>query len=117
MAILLPTVLPLAHELGGLELTVWVASAVLDGAIFGDHCSLISDSTVLSSIASSCDHLAHVRTQIPYALTAMAAAAVFGYLGAPYYGAGVGVVLGAAALVGVLFLVGRDAEAFLITDS
>ena len=65
MAVLLPTNDPVAYDLGGLTLTVLVAAAVLDGAIFGDHCSPISDTTVLSSIAAACDHLAHVRTQIP----------------------------------------------------
>ena len=60
MAILLPTTVPLAHELGGLPLTVMPAAAVLDGSIFGDHCSPISDTTVLSSVAAGCDHLDHV---------------------------------------------------------
>jgi Na+/H+ antiporter NhaC len=110
MAILLPTVLPLAHTMGGLPLTAMVAAAVLDGAIFGDHCSPISDTTILSSIASSCDHLAHVRTQIPYALTAMAAAGICGYLGAPHYGAGVGLLLGGIFLLGMLFVFGRNPE-------
>ncbi len=45
-----------------------VIGAVLAGSLFGDHCSPISDTTVLSSIAADCDHLAHVRTQLPYAL-------------------------------------------------
>ena len=67
MAILLPTMIPLAFQMGGLDLTVAVAAAVLDGAIFGDHCSPISDTTVLSSIAASCDHIQHVKTQFPYA--------------------------------------------------
>ena len=111
MAILLPTVLPLAHALGGLPLTAMVAAAVLDGAIFGDHCSPISDTTVLSSIASSCDHLAHVRTQIPYALSAMFAAGLCGYLGAPYYGAGFGLLLGGGMLVAVVLVLGRRPEA------
>jgi hypothetical protein len=80
MGILIPTVLPLAHRLGGEELAVIATAAVLDGAIFGDHCSPISDTTVLSSIASRCDHLDHVRTQLPYAATCMIAALVAGYL-------------------------------------
>ncbi len=54
--------------------------AVLAGAIFGDHCSPISDTTVLSSAATGCDHLAHVRTQMPYALTVGAVSLVFGYV-------------------------------------
>ena len=108
MAILVPTVVPLAHNLGGLPLTVLAAAAVLDGAIFGDHCSPISDTTVMSSIASSCDHLDHVRTQIPYALITMGCAAVFGYLGAStLYPAWVGVLLGSSAITALIYIVGK----------
>ncbi len=111
MAILLPTMVPVAYELGDLDLAVLVAAAVLDGAIFGDHCSPISDTTVLSSIASSCDHIAHVRTQAPYALTTMGAAAVFGYLGSTlFYPTYVGLLLGFIAITGVLWAIGRDPE-------
>jgi len=49
---------------------------VLGGGVFGDHCSPISDSTVLSSLASGCEHLSHVRTQLPYALLAGSVALV-----------------------------------------
>merc|ERR1719231_546909 len=55
-------------------------AAVLDGAILGDHCSPISDTTVLSTVATSCDLIAHVKTQLPYALTGGFTAAVFGYI-------------------------------------
>ena len=77
MAILLPLVIPLAVSLGGgigfesgAQYTVLLGtiSSVLAGAIFGDHCSPISDTTVLSSMASASDHVDHVRTQLPYAL-------------------------------------------------
>jgi Na+/H+ antiporter NhaC len=77
MAIMLPLVVPLAVALaGGISVTdgashaVLVGSigSVLAGAIWGDHCSPISDTTVLSSTASSCDHVDHVRTQLPYAV-------------------------------------------------
>ena len=113
MAILLPTMVPVANEMGGLPLTVLTAAAVLDGAIFGDHCSPISDTTVLSSIAASCDHLSHVWTQIPYAMATMAAAALFGYLGTSLslYGGMVGIGLGLASLALLLLLVGKDPEA------
>ena len=108
MAILVPTVVPLAHNLGGLPLTVLAAAAVLDGAIFGDHCSPISDTTVMSSIASSCDHLDHVRTQIPYALITMGCAALFGYLGAAtLYPAWVGVLLGGGAITMLIYVFGK----------
>ncbi|MCZ6572940.1 MAG: Na+/H+ antiporter NhaC family protein [Planctomycetota bacterium] len=80
MAILIPVGIPLAYEIGGLPLLVLSAGAVLEGSIFGDHCSPISDTTVLSSTASLCPHHAHVRTQIPYALTTFGVAFVCGYL-------------------------------------
>ena len=48
--------------------TLVASSAVLSGATWGDHCSPISDTTVLSSAGTECDHAAHVRTQLPYAL-------------------------------------------------
>ena len=108
MALPLPTTLPLAYQLGGLPLAAPVAAAVLDGAIFGDHCSPISDTTVLSSAATGCPHMDHVRTQLPYALTAMAAAGLLGYLGgALLYPGYVGLLLGVAALSAVLWIWGR----------
>ncbi|PIW02191.1 MAG: hypothetical protein COW42_02560, partial [Deltaproteobacteria bacterium CG17_big_fil_post_rev_8_21_14_2_50_63_7] len=80
MGILLPALIPMAWVMtGDLTLTLLCMGGVLDGAIFGDHCSPISDTTVMSSIASGCDHIQHVRTQMPYALTVMGLAAVLGY--------------------------------------
>ncbi len=78
MAILYPLILPATWSIAntaGLEITEImpifynVISCVLAGAVFGDHCSPISDTTILSSLASSCNHIDHVRTQMPYALT------------------------------------------------
>ncbi len=71
-AILIPMAMPLSASLG--LPPAFVLSAVLGGGVFGDHCSPISDTTVLSSLASGCHHLDHVRTQLPYALTAGGAA-------------------------------------------
>ncbi len=71
-AILVPVAMPLAAA-SGVSPSLLLA-AVLGGGVFGDHCSPISDSTVLSSLASGCDHLLHVRTQLPYALAAGCAA-------------------------------------------
>ncbi len=78
MAILYPLILPaswliaqnsgLDYE-GSLAIFYNVVSAVLAGSVLGDHCSPISDTTILSSLASSCNHIEHVRTQLPYALT------------------------------------------------
>ena len=73
-AIMLPIALPIAATAGGrFELVV---AAVLGGGVFGDHCSPISDTTIVSSMASASDHIDHVRTQLPYALTAGAGAVV-----------------------------------------
>ena len=54
-----------------------LVSAVLGGGVFGDHCSPISDTTIVSSMASACDHIDHVNTQIPYALFAAGISAIF----------------------------------------
>lgn len=77
MAILYPLILPSSwliaqtHGLSydsSLDIFHNVVSAVLAGSVLGDHCSPISDTTILSSLASSCNHIEHVRTQLPYAL-------------------------------------------------
>ena len=73
-AIMLPIAIPLAASL---DLSLAAATAaVFSGGIFGDHCSPISDTTVLSSAGSSCDHVDHVNTQLPYAVTGGVAAVV-----------------------------------------
>nr|WP_233350252.1 Na+/H+ antiporter NhaC family protein [Kushneria phosphatilytica] len=70
MAILTPIGVPLAFELSGGDMTLlsMTVGAIFSGSIFGDHCSPISDTTVMASIFAGSDHIAHVRTQIPYAL-------------------------------------------------
>jgi Na+/H+ antiporter NhaC len=114
MAILLPNVVPLAFAvgnasaLGGIALATMSIGAVLDGAIFGDHCSPISDTTILSAISSECHPIEHVRTQLPYALTAMALAMVVGYvpaaMGLPPV---LSIAFGAAAAWTVVRVAGR----------
>lgn len=74
MAIVVPLAVPLAaNYIAGSPadsaLVLATLSAVLSGSIFGDHCSPISDTTIMSSMASGADHMDHVKTQIPYALT------------------------------------------------
>jgi Na+/H+ antiporter NhaC len=78
MAIIYPLIMPAVWALSmhnnlphdtALPLLYNVVSAVLAGSVLGDHCSPISDTTILSSLASSCNHIVHVRTQMPYALT------------------------------------------------
>ena len=60
-------------------LSITSLSAVLAGAVFGDHCSPISDSTILSSIGAQCSHIDHVATQVPYAVT-VASVCIIGYI-------------------------------------
>ncbi len=93
MGILMPLTIPLASAIGihtGLEgadlhnYIVLNVGAVLTGAIFGDHCSPISDTSILSSMASSCNHMDHISTQLPYALFVGFVAIVFGYLPAAF---------------------------------
>jgi tetracycline resistance efflux pump len=73
-AIMIPIAVPTA-ALMDINLSLAVA-AVLSGSVFGDHCSPISDTTMVSSMASASDHIDHVRTQLPYALTAAAGAVI-----------------------------------------
>ncbi|MEM9533846.1 MAG: Na+/H+ antiporter NhaC family protein [Pseudomonadota bacterium] len=88
MGILIPLVVPLAYAVvGGGDLTgtsgaVFFASvaSVLGGAVWGDHVSPISDTTILSSLASGCDHVEHVNTQMPYAMTVAAVAIALGLI-------------------------------------
>lgn len=121
MAILLPNIVVLAHsmgetvpELGGPALMVITIGAVLEGSIFGDHCSPISDTTVLSSVATGSDHLHHVRTQAPYALLAMVVAMVCGYLPVAYFSRDLwplSLVAGALSIGGVLLVFGKRPDA------
>jgi Na+/H+ antiporter NhaC len=75
--IMVAIAIPMARSLGADE--VITLAAVLGGGIFGDHCSPISDTTIISSMASATDHIDHVKTQLPYALIIGALAAI-GYL-------------------------------------
>jgi len=81
MGILMPLAIPLAFAISPDNGYVIInAGAVLTGAIFGDHCSPISDTTILSSMGSACDHIDHTKTQLHYALTVGLIAILFGYI-------------------------------------
>ncbi len=93
MAILYPLILPTSwlicseNGLGydtSMSIFHNVVSAVLAGSVLGDHCSPISDTTILSSLASSCNHIDHVRTQMPYALTVGGVGMFLGTIPAAY---------------------------------
>jgi Na+/H+ antiporter NhaC len=120
MAIVYPLMLPLSWELSmasgldvqeALPLFFNVTSCVLAGAVLGDHCSPISDTTILSSLATQCDHIEHVRTQLPYAITAGLVSVLFTTLsaafGLPWY---LNFILGILMLMAVVRIVGRKVE-------
>lgn len=117
MAILYPIMIPLAWSISifnGLDTALTMSifhstiACVLAGAVLGDHCSPISDTTILSSLASSCNHIEHVKTQIPYALTVGLVAILFGTLpsgfGIPPW---IGMILGIAAMYGIIHFLGK----------
>ena len=90
MTILMPLAIPLAYSINPeMSFVVVSVSAVLTGAIFGDHCSPISDTTILSSMGAGCNHIDHVKTQIWYSLFVASITILFGYipagLGLPIY--------------------------------
>jgi Na+/H+ antiporter NhaC len=92
MAILFPIVIPLAHKISlslgfpveDVSLIYITSGAVLSGSVFGDHCSPISDTTILSSIGSSVNHIDHVNTQIYYAVFVGVICLLFGYIPAGF---------------------------------
>jgi Na+/H+ antiporter NhaC len=121
MAILMPLIIPLSwavmsvHGIGdasGMHILYSSVACCLGGAVWGDHCSPISDTTVLSSVASGCDHIEHVRTQLPYALLVGGVGLVVGTIpggfGMPPW---ISIVIGIVLLGAVLKLIGKKATA------
>ena len=84
---------------------------VLAGSVWGDHCSPISDTTIISSVAAGSDHIDHVRTQIPYALTVGVAALLLGLIPSGFgVSPWITLPIGAVVLVGVIFVFGTKVE-------
>ena len=120
MAILFPVTIPLAVAMGAgvdfdggthYSILLGVISSIMAGSIFGDHCSPISDTTVMSSMASACDHIDHVRTQLPYALTVGVIGMLIGDIPTAYgLPPWVSLLLGLALLYGILRIVGKPVE-------
>ncbi|MCB9223511.1 MAG: Na+/H+ antiporter NhaC family protein [Crocinitomicaceae bacterium] len=120
MALVYPIILPAAWQIctgdgmataDSMAIFYNTVSAVLAGSVLGDHCSPISDTTILSSLASGCNHIDHVRTQIPYALTVGAVSVVLGTipsaLGLP---AIFSFILSMGALVLIIEFIGKKVE-------
>lgn len=117
MAILYPLILPTTWSIcqasgmatpEAMEVIYHVTAVVLAGSVFGDHCSPISDTTILSSLSSGCNHIEHVRTQLPYALVtggvSIIASLVLVNIGLPWY---VSYLVGIGMLVGVVKVLGK----------
>ncbi len=117
MAILYPLILPASWMLcvkegmsvdATMPLFYNVVASVLAGAVMGDHCSPISDTTIMSSLASGCDHIQHVSTQMPYALTVGSVAVFIGVLptalGLPSW---IAFLMGLAVLAVIVRFVGK----------
>jgi Na+/H+ antiporter NhaC len=117
MGILFPLAMPLtwavmvAHGQAGPEdmhILYSSIASILAGAVWGDHCSPISDTTILSSLASGCDHIEHVRTQLPYAMTvggiAILTGSLMSALGSPWW---LGIALGLIILWLILRFFGK----------
>ncbi|MZQ76197.1 MAG: Na+/H+ antiporter NhaC family protein [Peptoclostridium sp.] len=119
MGILMPLAVPLALAINPENsYVVMSAGAVLTGAIFGDHCSPISDTTILSSMGSACDHIEHTRTQMVYSLTVAAITILCGYIPAGL-GVPIAIVLPASiAVVGaVVYFFGKSVKDLAIEEA
>ncbi|MCW9095970.1 MAG: Na+/H+ antiporter NhaC family protein [Ignavibacteriaceae bacterium] len=120
MAIMFPIVIPLSAAVTGMNhyspadthlILIGVVSSVLAGCVWGDHCSPISDTTILSSMASGCDHIDHVRTQLTYAISVSIVTMLIGDILtafglSPY----IALLLIAAVLLGIIYLFGRKVD-------
>lgn len=117
MAILYPIAIPLCWSISQnagvpiettMELLYNVIAVVLAASVLGDHCSPISDTTILSSLASNCNHIDHVKTQLPYALTVGGISIVMTYVstafGIPFI---INFVVGVAMMIGVVMAFGK----------
>ncbi len=102
MGILFPLAIPLAYATNtDINFLIIVVSSILTGTILGDHCSPISDTTLLSSAGADVDHLAHVQTQMPYALM-VGCISAFGYLAMGFL---VGLEINMYISLGILYVI------------
>lgn len=120
MAIVIPIAGPMAFaataEVGfdpeiGESIRLATLSAVLGGAVFGDHCSPISDTTIMSSMSCAADHIDHVRTQAPYAITCGLTAILAGYIPAGFgVSPWVSMPIGMLAMAALIRFYGKRAD-------
>ncbi len=101
--ILLPIVSMICAGPAGAEVLIPSLGATLAGSVYGDHCSPISDTTILASTGAQCDHLRHVETQLPYA-TLVAAVCFLGYIVAGFTRSAPITIIASLAMLGLVFL-------------
>jgi len=110
MAIVMPLAIPLAYRVSP-SITTLVVGSVLGGAIFGDHCSPISDTTIMASMSSSCDHIAHIKTQLPYALAVQVICLMLYVLGGFISSSWLLLLIGAVSVFAVVRYFGKPVRA------
>lgn len=105
--ILIPIMVPILMHTNHMHYLTIVLAAIFSGSVFGDHCSPISDTTILSSAGAGCDHIAHVSSQLPYAISVGSASAlaflVSGIIGKP----ALTLPIGIAILAVIVFVLKR----------
>lgn len=127
MGIMIPLVIPLAWAVleqngmsntpDGMSILYASVASVLAGAVWGDHCSPLADTTLLSAMASGCDLVEHVRTQLPYAMLVGTVSLIFGTLSVGYgFSWWLGLSAGAIVLFGTLILIGKRPESQPATE-
>lgn len=105
--LLVPIMVPVIQRINAMEYLNLVLAAIFSGSVFGDHCSPISDTTILSSAGAGCNHIDHVATQIPYALTVAASCLVGFIAGGLTNNAVVTLAVGIITLFVILFLLNK----------
>ena len=102
--ILIPITLEVFPLDGSSPLAIICVSACMAGAVCGDHCSPISDTTIMSSAGAQCNHIAHVSTQLPYALTAAAVSFITYVIAGFIHNAVISLIVGIALMVGTVLI-------------
>jgi len=118
MTVMFPFVVPLALYVteNDQEATIAVMGTILAGSVWGDHCSPISDTTILSSMASGCDHNDHVATQLPYACFVVFFSAIFGDLCVGYMGFEypyIGILIGITLMMVCTFFISTKVPSYI----
>jgi len=116
MTLMFPLIVPLALHVSGndQEATIAVMGTILAGSVWGDHCSPMSDTTILSSMSSGCDHNDHVATQLPYAVFVAFFSTIFGDLCVGYMGFNpyIGIFLGISLMTACILFVSTRVPSF-----